>query len=204
VSPLPTAGQSLTNNTVRSHHLRNWLILAGLALSFLALDRFTKGLVVRNLAVGEAWAPVPALSRFFTVTHVQNTGVAFGQMPGLGWVFMLVNVAVILGILIYYPRIPAAQWPLRLASALIMAGSLGNMTDRLRTAAAAVQEVGSLWNALSRAYVTDFMDFKVWPVFNVADLCVVSGVAIVAWVLWRAESDQKADDAQPQGQTAKE
>ena len=46
------------------------------------------------ITVGEAWAPIPALSKIFTITHVQNTGVAFGRLPGLGWLFMVVNLAV--------------------------------------------------------------------------------------------------------------
>jgi signal peptidase II len=181
---------------LRSNRTRllDWTILAGMALFFLALDQVTKVLVRQNLAVGEAWAPIPALSKIFTVTHVQNTGVAFGQMPGLGWLFMLVNLAVLVGVLVYYPRIPAGQWQLRLAAALILAGDLGNVIDRLRTAAFFAQGTGSLWTALPRAYVTDFFDFKVWPVWNIADLCVVSGVAILAWTLWRAERSEMAKE----------
>jgi signal peptidase II len=91
------------------------------------------------------------------------------------------------GILVYYPRLLAKEWTLRLAAALILAGDLGNVIDRLRTATIAAQATGSLWTALPRAYVTDFLDFKIWPVFNVADLCVVTGVSILAWTLWRAE-----------------
>jgi signal peptidase II len=160
-----------------------------------ALDQGSKWLVRQNLAVGEAWAPIPALSKVFTITHVQNTGVAFGQLPGLGWIFMLVNIGVLLGVLIYYPRIPAGQWQLRLASALLLTGALGNITDRLRTALLISGDTGSIWQALPKAYVTDFVDFKVWPVWNIADLCVVSGVAILAWTLWQAEKSGAASEA---------
>lgn len=141
------------------------------------------------------WAPIPALSRFFTVTHVQNTGVSFGQMPGLGWLFLLVNVGVVAGILIFYSRISQGQWLLRLASALILAGALGNMIDRLRTIYLAAAITGSIWSALPLAYVTDFVDFKIWPVWNVADMCVVGGVAILAWALWREERAGLAEPA---------
>jgi signal peptidase II len=165
--------------------------LAGLTLFFLALDQMTKWLVRQNLAVGQEWAPIPALSTIFTFTHIRNTGVAFGQMPGLGWLFMLVNLAVLVGVLIYYPSIPAGQWQLRLASAFILAGDLGNVIDRLRTASLFAQESGSIWTALPMAYVTDFIDFKIWPVWNVADMCVVSGVAILAWTLWQAERAER-------------
>jgi signal peptidase II len=160
----------------------------------LALDQVTKWLVRQNLAFGEAWAPIPALSKLFTVTHVQNTGVSFGQLPGLGWLFMLVNLAVVVGILVFYQRIFAIQWRLRLAAALILAGGMGNLFDRLRTAFLLSQGTGTIWDALPRAHVTDFMDFKFWPVWNVADLCVVTGVAILAWTLWREEQAERVQE----------
>ena len=103
-----------------SHRLRNWVLLAALVLFILALDQGTKWLVRHNLAVGEAWAPIPALSSIFTITHVQNTGVAFGQLSGFGWLFMVVNLAVLAFVLVYYPRVPAEQWPMRLALILIL------------------------------------------------------------------------------------
>ncbi len=163
------------------------MLLVGLACVFLALDQGSKWLVRQNLAIGEAWAPIPALSRFFTFTHVRNTGVAFGQFPGLGWLFMLVNLTVLVGILAYYPRLPAGLWPLRLAAALILAGDLGNVIDRLRATWLIARSTGNVWAALPQAYVTDFVDIKIWPVWNVADMCVVGGVAILAWTLWRTD-----------------
>lgn len=179
------------------HRLRDWAVLVGLAAFFYAVDQISKSLVRQNLAIGEQWAPIPALSKVFTFTHVQNTGVAFGQMPGLGWLFMLVNLIVAVGILYYYPRMLAGEWQLRLASGLILAGDFGNITDRLRTALMASDSAGGLWAALPRAYVTDFVDIKIWPVWNVADMCVVAGVAILAWMLWRAESLEAVEPAVP-------
>ena len=158
------------------------------------MDQGTKWLVRQNLALGEEWAPIPALAKFFTFTHVQNTGVAFGQFPGLGWLFMLVNIAVLIGIVAYYPRIPAGAWPLRLAAALILAGDLGNVITRLSSAFAIAQQTGNLWTALPHAYVTDFFDIKFWPVWNVADMCVVAGVLILGLWLWRSERQAMTED----------
>lgn len=172
-----------------------WALLAGLVALLLSVDRVSKWLVIRGLPVNESWAPIPALSKIFTITHVQNTGVAFGQFQGFGWIFMVVNLAVLVGVLIYYPRIPAGQWQLRLAAALIVAGDLGNLIDRIRRASQHALATGSLRGALSQAYVTDMFDFKLWPVFNVADLCVVTGVIIVAWTLWQAEKNRPAEEA---------
>ena len=182
------------------NRLRDWAVLVGLTLLLLVLDQGTKWLVRQNLAVGESWAPIPALSKFFTFTHVQNTGVSFGQLAGLGWLFMLVNLAVVVGVFIFFPRIPKGQWLLKLASALILAGALGNVTDRLRTTFLVAQDTGSLWTALPYAHVTDFVDFKIWPVWNIADLCVVTGVAILAWWFWREERANMSQEAMTEKQ----
>jgi signal peptidase II len=174
---------------LQHNRIRNWVLLAGMVLLLLAVDQGSKWLVRQNLAVGEAWAPIPALAKIFTITHVRNTGVSFGQLAGAGWLFMVVNLVVLIGVLVYYPRIPVGQRLLRMAAALILAGDLGNVIDRLRTAFLFAHQTGSVWSALPQAYVTDFIDIKIWPVWNVADMCVVAGVAIVAWVLWHSERD---------------
>jgi signal peptidase II len=180
-----------------SHRLRNWALLITPVALLLALDQGSKWLVRHYLAVGEAWAPIPAVAKVFTITHVRNTGVAFGSLPGLGWLFMIVNLAVFIGILIYYPRIPNGQWKLRLAAVLIAAGSMGNVIDRVRTIAISAQDTGNVWNALQRAYVTDMFDFKIWPVFNISDLCVVSGVILLAFLMWREEQAKAAEERVP-------
>ena len=177
---------------------RHWLLLVCLVVALLALDRFTKELVLRNLAVNESWAPIPALAKIFTITHVQNSGIAFGQLHGLGWVFLVVNLVVLAGVLAYYPQIPGDFWSLRLASGLIIAGDLGNMIDRVRTALSFVRQGSGILAALSRASVTDMFDFKIWPVFNIADMCLVSGILTVAFVMWRMEARaQKAAQLPP-------
>jgi len=182
---------------LRSRRIGHWAFLfAGVAL-LLVIDQATKFLVRQNLAVNESWAPIPALARFFTITHVQNTGVAFGSMPGLGWLFMLVNLTVLVGIVLYYPRVAANQWLTKVSMVLIAAGALGNVIDRVRTAVLLSATTGSLWQALPRVYVTDFVDVKIWPVWNVADMCVVAGVSILAWILWQAE--KKESQAEPAG-----
>jgi signal peptidase II len=157
-------------------------LLALTALAVLLLDQLTKWLVVQNLAVG---VPVPgpdtALGRFFSLTHVHNTGVAFGLGKGNNGLFTLVALAVVGGIFLYERRLPAgAIWP-RLALGLVAGGALGNIVDRLR-----------------QGHVTDFLDFKFWPVFNLADSCVVVGVLALAVWLWRSDaSAPEAAEAAP-------
>ena len=57
------------------HRTRYWAILASVTLFFLALDQAVKWETVRTLGLNESWAPIPALARIFTITHIQNTGV---------------------------------------------------------------------------------------------------------------------------------
>ena len=107
---------------------------------------------------------------------------------------MLVPVGVLIAVLFYYPRIPEKEWSLRVAAALILTGGLGNLIDRLRTAYIYAQDTGSLWSALPFVYVTDFFDIKIWPVWNVADMCVVSGTIILGLWLWRSERETPETD----------
>jgi len=199
VPALPAAARSLgsttTSRSQRSYQIRNWAwLVVGVAL-ILAVDQCTKWLVRENLALYEAWAPIPALARVFTITHVQNTGVAFGQLAGVGWLFMAVNLAVLIGILVYYPRIPAGQWLPRLAAILILAGDLGNVIDRVRTILIVARQTGNLWTALPFASVTDFLDFQIWPVFNVSDLSLVTGIVIVAFLMLQQERARSREEA---------
>lgn len=173
-----------------------WVILAVTALLVLALDQGTKALVVRNLPVNSAWAPFPVLERIFTFTHVQNTGIAFGQFQGLGFLFSIVQLLVAMAIPVYYAQLPHAPLSTGLALGMVLGGALGNLTDRFRTSLVNLQASGDLLDSVQRAYVTDLFDVQVWPaVFNVADLCIVTGVCILVYLLWRAEREAAAAPA---------
>lgn len=141
------------------------------ALTVVGLDQATKWLVVQHLAVGVPLpGPETGLGKFFSFTHVHNTGVAFGLGRGNSGLFTLIALAVVVGLVVYQWRLPAAAlWP-RFALGLVAGGAVGNILDRLR-----------------QGYVTDFLDFKFWPVFNVADSCVVVGVLLLALYLWRQD-----------------
>lgn len=147
------------------------VLLVIVAVIAWVVDQVTKTLVVQNLALGETFAPIPALARFFTFTHTTNTGAAFGLFPDAGWIFVIVAIIVISAILFYYRHLPTEHLLVRVSLGLQLGGALGNLTDRL-----------------VRGSVVDFLDFKIWPVFNVADSCIVVGVAILAFYLMREET----------------
>lgn len=143
------------------------------ALVWLA-DQASKLYVVRNLALGEVWAPIPSLERFFTFTRTTNTGAAFGLFPNVGGLFVLIAIGVIIGIVMFYPRLPTEHRIVQVALGLQLGGALGNLTDRL-----------------TRGSVVDFLDFKFWPIFNVADSAIVVGVLILAFYLLREDFQPK-------------
>jgi signal peptidase II len=130
------------------------------AAAAFALDRGTKLLVQRNLPLN---SPHQLLDGLVFLTRTQNTGAAFSLGLSYGAVFLVLAAVVSVGIVVYNRRIPPSEVWLRIGLGMIMGGALGNAFDR----AAA----GS---------VTDFIDLRWWPVFNVADSCVVVGAVISA------------------------
>lgn len=157
-------------------------LFAAAVCATVALDQWTKHIVIGRLAPGERWPDAASgaasgVARFFTFTHVHNTGMAFGLGQGRSAVFAVVAIVIVTGLAVYQSRLPAHHWWLRIALGLQAGGAIGNLVDRLR-----------------QGYVTDFLDFQVWPVFNVADSAIFLGVFVLAWHLWR---HPPAPDAAP-------
>jgi signal peptidase II len=139
------------------------------------LDQFTKYVVEAALPMYESYAPIPAIAEFFRFTHATNTGAAFGIFPAGGNFFTIVAVIVGLVILYYNYTLPAGQMSLRLALGLQLGGAFGNVIDRFRI-----------------GHVTDFLDFGPWPVFNLADTSIVTGVIILAWLMFKEQQEETA------------
>jgi signal peptidase II len=145
-------------------------LLPGVATVTLVIDRVSKWVVVDSLRLGESWNPVAALERWVSLTYVTNTGAAFGLFPDHGTLFMIIAVVVVAVTVFYYRYLPGDRWLVHTGLGLQLGGALGNLLDRLRY-----------------GHVIDFVDFKVWPVFNLADTAIVVAVTILAWHLWRDE-----------------
>lgn len=131
------------------------------------IDHATKLVIESRLPLYHSWTPFPELP-FIRITHVTNTGAAFGLFPDANPVFMTVAIIVSLVIVVYNYHLPGRHTLLRLALGLQLGGALGNLIDRFRL-----------------GHVTDFVDVGPWPVFNVADASIVAGVTILAYLMWR-------------------
>jgi len=130
-----------------------------LAVGLFILDQWSKWLVMSKMAQGDS---IPLIDGLFYLTYVRNPGAAFGMLPYKTVFFVVVTIAVLIGIIIFFRRIPEDRVLLKMGLALEVGGAAGNLLDRLRF-----------------GHVIDFFDFRVWPVFNVADIGIVIGVGIL-------------------------
>lgn len=150
------------------------LIFFVVAASVIIVDHLTKLLIENRLTINQTWAPFPTLANYFRITHVSNTGAAFGLFPQGSLVFTVIAVLVGAVIIVYNYRLPAGHLLLRLALGLQLGGALGNLVDRLRL-----------------GHVTDFLDFGPWPVFNVADMAIVAGVIVLGYLMIQEEREMR-------------
>lgn len=143
------------------------MVIIIIALLVCIVDRITKLYIVEHLAEGLS---IPIVPNVFHITHILNRGAAFGILDGQRWFFIVV-VLILIG-LIYIYRKKISQLPLlvRIGIGLLVGGALGNGYDRFLHGA-----------------VIDFFDFRIWPIFNVADICICLGVTIIIIYLWRGK-----------------
>jgi signal peptidase II len=151
--------------------LARQLVLYGTAAAVLAADQLSKYLVVRNLA---GRPPVRIIGSLLELRYATNSGGAFSLLTGAPVFFALMALAVIGGIL--YAGRRARGLPVLLALGLLLGGAVGNLLDRLLRG-----------DHPLRGEVVDFIKIGWWPVFNLADSCIVIGGLLLALLLGRAE-----------------
>ena len=109
---------------------------------------------------------LPVINEIFHFTYVLNSGAAFGILENQTDFFVAVAFLVVAASGYFFWRAAREHRLLRFGISLISAGAVGNLIDRVRT-----------------GLVVDFLDFRVWPVFNVADMAIVCGVGLVIFIL---------------------
>lgn len=115
------------------------------------------------------------------LTYVENRGAAFGMMQGKVWLFVIITAAVLVMIVWYWRHIPQSRtgnW-MKVALVLVMSGAIGNFIDRV-----------------CLNYVRDMIYFSLidFPVFNVADMCVVVGVILLFPILLFGNIEQEEQE----------
>jgi signal peptidase II len=156
---------------LQSHNL----ILFIIAFIAITVDQITKHLVEIQINVGSS-IPIPITKPYLSLTHTQNTGAAFSLFQNGGIIFVVIAVIVSAVILYYTPKLPNDDRVSRIALGLQLGGAIGNVIDRIR-----------------QGHVTDFLHFQIpeigfdWPVFNVADSCIVIGVILLLYISYKNE-----------------
>ncbi|MBA4421710.1 MAG: signal peptidase II [Syntrophus sp. (in: bacteria)] len=160
-----------------------FLAIAGIVI---LLDQLTKGWVIATMRLHDAY---PVIDGFFNVVYVRNPGAAFGFLAGASPVFrsvffLAVTLVAILLILHYLRQTRIEEHSLLLSLALILAGAVGNLIDRIRF-----------------GEVVDFLDVYVgayhWPAFNVADAAITIGASLLV-ILLLGKREEKTEEKQPE------
>jgi signal peptidase II len=152
LSPLSAVERSLAAGPMQ------WMGLIAVAGAALLADQLTKLIVSDHLALDEG---VHVLGPF-SIHHVQNSGIAFGLFSSATFLVIALTTIAVGWMLFFFARSGARHPVLPAALGLVIGGSVSNLIDRVRL-----------------GHVTDFLDFKFWPAFNLADSFIVIGVAIL-------------------------
>ena len=137
-----------------------------IVISILFLDQISKLLIVKNLALNQS---IPVLRGIFHISLVHNRGAAFGLLNNQVPVFIAATLlAITLIILSLKNSRPNRMSLYNISLYLILGGALGNLIDRLFL-----------------GYVIDFLDFRIWPVFNIADSAITIGALLLSWSILR-------------------
>lgn len=139
--------------------------------TILALDQLSKIVVAKNLFLHQS---VPVINGVFHLTLVHNQGAAFGILKNQLLLLIVTSLAAI-ALVCYNLRSGNGKRKIYIyALGFILAGAVGNLIDRIFF-----------------GYVIDFLDFRIWPVFNIADSSITIGACILGWVLLTSKEKRK-------------
>ena len=151
--------------TVKKH-----IIIFSLAFFIFFLDRFIKGYVQTAFDLGKSVQIIPS---FFSITYLHNTGAGFSLFQNMQLVLILISLLALFLIYYYFSDLPKKPY-IHAAIGLILGGILSNLYDRVFL-----------------GYVVDYLDFHIWPIFNLADSALSVGIIFLIYYFWKEESAAK-------------
>jgi signal peptidase II len=160
LAPISVAARSLAAQPV------HWLSLTAVAVAALVADQLTKHVVASQVRLDDEVEVIGP----FSIHHVQNSGIAFGLFASATAAVIILTTIAVGWMVGYFARSGARHPLLPVAVGLLIGGSVSNLTDRVRL-----------------GHVTDFLDFRYWPAFNLADSFIVIGVAVLLGALVAAD-----------------
>lgn len=163
-SPHKKESQPNTRVGEQKTPFRNYFSLVFGAGLIIFLDQWTKALVLRHIPFLDSWIPAELfhLEPYIRIVHWRNSGAAFGLFQNGNVVFMVLAIIASIFIFAYYPLIEKSERYLKIAMIFQLGGAIGNLIDRIRF-----------------GYVIDFISIGEFPVFNVADAAISTGVVVL-------------------------
>jgi signal peptidase II len=149
--------------------LEQWVGLGSIAVAALAADQLTKKLVAARLALDEETHVLGPL----WIHHVQNSGIAFGLFASATSLVIVLTALAVAWMLWFFAHSGARHPILPVALGLVIGGSVSNLVDRIRL-----------------GHVTDFLDLRFWPAFNLADSFIVVGVGVLLFALVASDRER--------------
>ena len=144
---------------------RKYLTVLSTALIIVFIDQIAKFLIKTNFQLNQT---LPIINNIFHLTYIHNFGAGFGILQQQRWILAFISIIVIGFIFYYLDRIREKERLLQLLAGFVLGGTIGNLTDRI-----------------INGYVIDFLDFRIWPVFNIADSFVTIGVIGLIIYYWK-------------------
>lgn len=140
-----------------------------IATGVIILDQVTKFLVRGDFALYESR---PVIENIFHLTYIENPGAAFGMFADKRFFFLIVTSLIIIFIIFFMKQMEKEEPRANIFLAMAVGGAIGNFIDRAM-----------------KGTVTDFFDFRIWPVFNIADSFIVVGMIIAAFFVLKGEKN---------------
>ncbi len=162
-TPLTTKVPADASATPRTHR-RSIALLIAVAVIGYGLDQLTKAWAAASL---DPWHPRELIGTLLQLHLTRNPGAAFSIATNATWLLTLIAVAVIVATIVVARRLRSRAWACALG--LLIGGALGNLTDRVFRAPGG-----------GEGHVVDFLELPHWPIFNVADMCVVTAACLIA------------------------
>ncbi|MCH8004229.1 MAG: signal peptidase II [Nanoarchaeota archaeon] len=144
-----------------------YIMVFSTALIIILFDQITKFLIRINFQLNETF---PIIKNIFRLTYIHNFGAGFGILQQQKWILIFISLIVIGVIFYYFDRIKDKEILLQVLVGFVLGGTIGNLIDRI-----------------IYGFVIDFIDFRIWPIFNVADSFVTIGVIGLIIYLWGKE-----------------
>ncbi len=144
---------------------KKYLTVSLIALLIVIFDQITKLLIIKNFRLNQS---IPIINKIFHLTYVQNTGAGFGILKGFNLLLILASIIVISIIIYYIKNVKENEILLQTLIGFVLGGAIGNLIDRIRL-----------------SYVVDFLDFQIWPVFNIADSFITIGIIGLVIYFWK-------------------